>query len=98
MDVLPKEKNLYNVFQYLTTDNKATFQFIKIVGKGGFGRVWKVLNKKTKLTYALKVIDKARVLTKKSVNSIMSERQILSELLQEPNNFIVNIKCSFQDR
>jgi serine/threonine protein kinase len=51
------------------------------VGKGGFGRVWKVKDKKTKTIYALKVIDKARVISKKSVSSIINERQILSALL-----------------
>ncbi len=48
------------------------FNFIKIIGKGGFGRVWKVIDKKTKIVYAMKVIDKARVITKKSVSSILN--------------------------
>jgi serine/threonine kinase 32 len=68
------------------------------VGKGGFGRVWKVKEKKTKTVYALKVIDKARAISKKSVQSVINEREILSILLEEPSNFIVNMHCSFQDR
>lgn len=74
------------------------FNFERIVGKGGFGRVWKVKDKRNKEVYALKVIDKARVITKKSVQSIMNEREILSILLEDPSNFIVNMHCSFQDR
>lgn len=53
-------------------DSKEHFNFVRVIGKGGFGRVWKVKDKKTKKCYALKVIDKARVLSKKSVQSIMS--------------------------
>jgi protein kinase A len=48
------------------------FSFERIIGKGGFGRVWKVKDKKSKIVYALKVIDKARVIAKKSVQSIMN--------------------------
>lgn len=38
-------------------------------------------DKKTKKIYALKVIDKARVISKKSVQSIMNEKEILSRLV-----------------
>jgi serine/threonine protein kinase len=69
-----------------------------VIGKGGFGKVFKVTEKKTKNVYALKVISKARVLTKKSVPSVMNEREILSKLLEEECEFIVNMRCSFQDR
>jgi serine/threonine protein kinase len=54
--------------------NKNMYNFIKVVGKGGFGRVWKVEMKKTRQIFALKVMSKARVLARKSVQSVMSER------------------------
>lgn len=61
-------------------DSKNMFEFKKIIGKGGFGRVWKVVDKKTRKLYALKVMDKAKIITKKSVNSVLNEREILCKL------------------
>ena len=29
-------------------DNKNMYNFVRIIGKGGFGRVWKVTDKKSK--------------------------------------------------
>lgn len=62
------------MYQLKHTDNKSMFTMTRIIGKGGFGRVWKVTEKKSKDIYALKVIDKARVITKKSVQSVINER------------------------
>ena len=51
--------------------------------------------KKGKLLYAMKEMCKARIISKKSVNSVMNERKILSQL---NNIFIVNMYYAFQDR
>jgi serine/threonine protein kinase len=50
------------------------------IGKGGFGKVWKVEKKKTKELYAMKEMSKARIISKRSVKSVMNERMILSDL------------------
>jgi len=49
------------------------FDFLHIIGKGGFGKVWKVVDKKYKISYALKEMSKVKVIDKKSVNSIKYE-------------------------
>ncbi|MCQ2820285.1 MAG: protein kinase [archaeon] len=64
------------------------------MGKGGFGKVWKVQSKKTKDIYALKEMSKLKIIDKKSEKSINSEREFLS-LLHNP--FIVNMHYAFQD-
>ena len=57
--------------------NKSQFKFHCVVGKGGFGKVWKVERKKFRTMYALKEMSKARIVNKKSVNSVMNERKLL---------------------
>lgn len=71
------------------------FQFQMIVGRGGFGKVWLVNFKFLNRMYALKEMNKAKIVAKNSVHSVMNEKSILSSL---SHPFLVNIKCSFQDR
>jgi len=54
--------------------SKSSFDYQFCIGKGGFGKVWKVEKKKTKQEYAMKEMSKARILTKRSVKSVMNER------------------------
>ncbi len=75
--------------------NKNNFNFMYVIGKGGFGKVWKVQYKKTKETFALKEMSKLKIIDKKSEKSINSEREFLS-ILNHP--FIVNMHYAFQDR
>jgi serine/threonine protein kinase len=65
------------------------------IGKGGFGKVWKVEMKKSKQVFAMKQMSKVKVICKKSVASVMNERRHLARL-QHP--FLVNMSYAFQDR
>ena len=73
---------------------RSRFLFQYVIGKGGFGKVWKVIDKKHQKTYALKEMKKVKVIDRHSVKSIKYERELLSKI---NHPFIVNMYYSFQD-
>lgn len=78
-----------------TALKKSSFSFILPIGRGGFGRVWKVTHKKEKSQYAVKAMLKTRVAAKYSVALVLNERNLLARL---SHPFIINIHFSFQDK
>ena len=60
--------------------NRAFFEYVTIIGKGGYGKVWKVLMKTNKKYYALKEMSKAKIIDQKSVENIIFEKDLLSEI------------------
>ena len=75
--------------------NKNHFTFQYVIGRGGFGKVWKVELKKEKRLYAMKEMAKARIISKRSVNSVMNEKKFLCQL---NHPFLVNMQYAFEDR
>ena len=94
----PKNNIIKNSIKSISNNksnlNRNMFDFIFIIGKGGFGKVWRVKEKKTKELYALKEMSKTKIIDKKSEKSINGEREFLS-YLHHP--FIVNMHYAFQD-
>ena len=74
--------------------NRNFFDFLYIIGRGGFGKVWKVRLKKNNEFFALKEMSKVKIIDRRSEISIMSERNLLSKL---HHPFIVNMYFAFQD-
>ena len=71
-----------------------SFEFICLIGHGGFSKVWKVKWKKTNAIFALKEMSKTRIIDKKCESTILLERDLLSKM---NHPFIVNMHFSFQD-
>lgn len=70
------------------------FEFLKMIGKGTFGRVFQVRKKDTKRIYAMKVLSKKEVIDKKEVEHTIGERNILQQSNDCP--FLLGLKFSFQ--
>ena len=64
------------------------------IGRGGFGKGWKVKCKLNNKYYAMKIMSKLKIIKKNSVKNINNEKKFLSIL---HNPFLVNMICSFQD-
>ena len=58
--------------------SRSDFNFLNAIGRGGFGKVWKVTRKVDDKLFAMKEMQKARVLAKRSIHSVINERKILS--------------------
>ena len=64
------------------------------MGKGGFGKVWKVQKNTDKKFYAMKSMIKSCIIAKHAIHSVLNERKLLS-LFQ--HDFLVNMHYAFQD-
>lgn len=73
---------------------RSHFLFRFPIGRGGFSRVWQVRYRGCKTDFALKEMNKDRIIAKKSVNSVLRELRLLALLR---HHFIVNVLFAFQD-
>ena len=68
-NILESTKNNTNT-KYSTVDTKFhlyrnLFEFLFVIGKGGFGKVWRVRYKKTKEIFTIKEMSTRKILIKK---------------------------------
>ncbi|WWC59510.1 uncharacterized protein I303_102066 [Kwoniella dejecticola CBS 10117] len=76
--------------QPLTIDS---FELLKVIGKGSFGKVMQVRKRDTLRIYALKTIRKAHIVSRSEVTHTLAERTVLAQVNCP---FIVPLKFSFQ--
>ncbi|WVQ98094.1 hypothetical protein IAU59_005216 [Kwoniella sp. CBS 9459] len=74
----------------LTIDS---FELLKVIGKGSFGKVMQVRKRDTLRIYALKTIRKAHIVSRSEVTHTLAERTVLAQVNCP---FIVPLKFSFQ--
>ncbi|XP_043923305.1 serine/threonine-protein kinase Sgk3 isoform X2 [Protopterus annectens] len=70
------------------------FEFLKVIGKGSFGKVYLAKRKWDGTFYAIKVLQKRMILNRKEQKHIMAERNVLVQNVKHP--FLVGLHYSFQ--
>ena len=104
--------NVKDINDYLINDSNhlklADFHLLCPIGRGGFGRVWKVrlkrqfnlnisdirLQKNKSRIFAMKEMSKAKISLKKSIKSVANERKFLEKFNY---NLLCNMYYAFQD-
>lgn len=82
--------------QFNATDKKVgidDFETLKVLGKGGFGKVMQVAKKDTNRIYAMKVIRKEHVVERNEIDHTLAEKNVLATI---NHPYIINLKFAFQ--
>ncbi|ODM97918.1 RAC serine/threonine-protein kinase [Orchesella cincta] len=103
-DMTVNDPELYNKFVInqgtscgkLSGKKKVTFEnfeFLKLLGKGTFGKVILCREKTSRKLYAVKILRKEVIIKKEEVDHTLTENRVL----QTTNHpFLISLKCSFQ--
>jgi serum/glucocorticoid-regulated kinase 2 len=70
-----------------------SFEVIKMIGSGGFSKVFLCRLKKDGQFYAMKVIDKEVIVKNRKKNIIMNERNIMKDTTHP---FLIEMKFAFE--
>lgn len=67
--ILPNKKRIISI---------ADFKKVKVIGKGGFSKVFMVRKKDSGLLYAMKCVKKEGLNDPNKLNQLLNERQIMT--------------------
>ncbi|KAK0069706.1 serine/threonine-protein kinase Sgk2-like isoform X3 [Biomphalaria pfeifferi] len=70
------------------------FEFLRVIGKGSFGKVLLAKHKAEGKIYAVKVLQKQAIMRRNEAKHIMAERNVLLKNVKHP--FLVGLHYSFQ--
>ncbi|KAJ9049278.1 Serine/threonine-protein kinase [Entomophthora muscae] len=76
-----------------TTLSIDQFDLLKVIGKGSFGKVMQVRKRDTNRIYAMKILNKSKIVSRSEVTHTLAERIVLAKITHP---FIVPLKFSFQ--
>jgi len=96
LEAADNEKDGGPVQNMLEDDSKVgpeDFDFLKVIGRGAFGKVMQVKYKENGKIYAMKILRKKQILAKNQIEHTKAERKIL-QALQHP--FLMTLRFAFQ--
>lgn len=70
------------------------FHVLKLLGRGAFGKVYKVLHKRTQKVFAMKVLNKKNLLRENQIKYSLIEKEILQN--NPENSFLLSLHFAFQ--
>lgn len=88
------EADRYSMFVRLCSVRPSDFEFLKVIGKGSFGKVLLARHRTEQQVFAVKVLQKVAIMKRNEAKHIMSERNVLLKNVQHP--FLVGLHYSFQ--
>ena len=89
---LTKEILRMHLQKKITIDD---FIFLYVIGRGNFGKIWKVKHKLTGRYYALKQMTKVKIIAENSEMSILRERVFLAQM---KSPFVIKMFLSFTNK
>lgn len=95
MDRLSDEYIPYRRSSTLKNIRQKDIQKYRVLGKGAFGKVWLVRNKKDDHPFAMKQLEKDQLIRSQQVMSVMREKNIMQSL---NHPFLLHMASSFQDQ
>ena len=94
-------QNQINSFPQINL-SKSLFEFLYVIGRGGFGKVWMVKYKKTNEKYALKEMSKVKIIDRKSekkerIEIFSISKQMMIHTIDNIANEFLTIYCFSQE-
>lgn len=90
-----EEENTTELISTKEKVNLSSFEILKVLGRGAFGKVVQVRKKDTDSLYAMKILKKKFIYENQQVEHTMAERSILAAF---ENPFIMNLRYAFQTK